>query len=98
MASENQRLIEIMAELLAEARETKVIHQQMGNDIQQMGGDIQHMAEDIRELKDQTAKNNAGIGELRLSVMRLADKVEEIFHLDQRMKVVEEIVLPKASF
>ena len=82
MASENQRLIEIMAELLAEARETKVINKGIAND--------------IRELKDQTAKNNAAIGELRLSVMRLADKIEEIYHLDQRVRVLEEIVLPKA--
>ena len=88
MAAENQRLVEMMAELLAEARETKVIQQSMA-------GDMQRMAGDIREVKEQTVKNNAAIGELRLSVMRLADKIEEIYHLDQRVKVLEEIVLPK---
>ena len=88
MAAENQRLVEIMAELLTEARETKVIQQSMA-------GDMQRMAGDIREVKEQTVKNNAAIGELRLSVMRLADKIEKIYHLDQRVKVLEEIVLPK---
>ena len=48
-----------MAELLAETRESKAI--------------AARMADDIGELKSQMTKNNAGIGELRLSVMRLAD-------------------------
>ena len=76
----DDRLVEIMAELLAETRESKAI--------------TQRMADDISELKNQMTKNNAGIGELRLSVMRLADKVEEIYHLDERVKVLENIVLP----
>ena len=76
----DDRLIEIMAELLAEVRESKVITQRMAND--------------ISELKTQMSKSNAGIGELRLSVMRLADKVEEIYHLDQRVKVLESLVPP----
>ena len=84
-----------MAELLAEARETKIIQQSMAGDMQHMAGDMQRMAGDIREVREQTVKNNAAIGELRLSVMRLADKIEEIYHLDQRVRVLEEIVLPK---
>ena len=76
----DDRLVEIMAELLAETRESKAI--------------TQRMADDTSELKNQMTKNNAGIGELRLSVMRLADKVEEIYHLDERVKVLENIVLP----
>ena len=76
----DDRLVEIMAELLAETRESKAI--------------TQRMADDTSELKNQMTKNNAGIGELRLSVMRLADKVEEMYHLDERVKVLENIVLP----
>ena len=95
MASEMQQLIEIMAEQLAEAREAKVISRGMADDIQRMANDIQRMADDIGELKVQTAKNSAGLGEVRLSVMRLADRIEEIYHLDQRVKVLENIVLPK---
>ncbi len=82
MADDN-RLIEIMAELLAEARETKTINAQM--------------AANIGELNSQMAKNNLVIGELRLSVMRLADQVAEMYHLDQRVRVLEEIVLPKQT-
>ena len=60
MAAADDRLIEIMADLLAETRESKAINLRM--------------ATDISELKTQMAKNNAGIGELRLSVMNLADR------------------------
>ena len=87
MASENQHLIEIMAESSAEVHQIRLdnnerldtTNNRLNRQEHQMGG-------------------NAAIGELRLSVMCLADKIEEIYHLDQRVKVLEEIVLPKTSF
>jgi len=51
--------------------------------------------ERLERLESQTAKNNLAIGELRLSVMKLAEKIEDIYHLNQRVRVLEEIVLPK---
>ncbi len=87
MADDN-RLIEIMAELLAEARETRAATMRMAADI----GTVKN---DIAALKEQSAKSNAVTGELRLSVMRLAEKIEEIYHLDQRVRVLESLVLPK---
>ena len=51
--------------------------------------------EHLDRLETQTAKNNVAIGELRVSVMRLADKIEGIYHLDQRVQGLENIVLPK---
>jgi len=76
--AEDNRLIEIMADLLAEVHQMRVDNN-----------------ERLDRLETQTAKNNAAIGELRISVMRLADKIEEIYHLDQRVRVLENIVLPK---
>lgn len=76
--AEDNRLIEIMADLLAEVHQMRVDNN-----------------ERLDRLENQTAKNNAAIGELRISVMRLADKIEEIYHLDQRVRVLENIVLPK---
>ena len=84
MASDD-RLIEIMAELLDEMR---------------------HMRKDTNErldtannrldrLETQMSKNTAAVGELRLSVMKLSDKIEEIHELDKRVRVLENIVLPK---
>ena len=84
MASDD-RLIEIMAELLDEMR---------------------HMRKDTNErldtannrldrLETQMSKNTAAVGELRLSVMKLSDKIGEIHELDKRVRVLENIVLPK---
>ena len=84
MADDN-RLIEIMADLLAEVREMRHDNNQR----------LDLANERLNRLENQTTRNNAAIGELRLSVMRLADKIEEIYHLDQRVKVLESIVLPK---
>ncbi|RZK15327.1 MAG: hypothetical protein EOO56_23070 [Hymenobacter sp.] len=80
MADDNC-LVELMAELLAEARETKAI--------------TFRTAEDSSEFKSPIAKNNAAVGEIRLSVMRFTERIEDIYHLDQRVRVLESIVLPK---
>ena len=81
----DDRLIEIMAELLAEVHQMRVDNNER----------LDKTNERLDRLETQTAKNNAAIGELRISVMRLADKIEEIYHLDQRVRVLENIVLPK---
>ena len=74
-----------MAELLAEVHQMRVDNNER----------LDKTNERLDRLEAQTAKNNAAIGELRVSVMRLADKIEEIYHLDQRVRVLENIVLPK---
>ena len=89
MASDD-RLIEIMAEMLAELRNLKEV-------TQVMAGDIHTMKNDITELKIQQAKTNLGLNEMRLSNMKLAERIEETVQLDQRVRVLENIVLPKAS-
>ncbi len=81
----DDRLIEIMADLLAEVHQMRVDNNER----------LDKTNERLDRLETQTAKNNAAIGELRISVMRLADKIEEIYHLDQRVRVLENIVLPK---
>ena len=83
--AEDNRLIEIMADLLAEVHQMRVDNNER----------LDKTNERLDRLETQTAKNNAAIGELRISVMRLADKIEEIYHLDQRVRVLEDIVLPK---
>lgn len=96
MASDD-RLIEIMADVLVELRSLKEVTQVMASDIHVVKGDIHVMKNDITELKIQQAKTNIALGELRLSNMKLAERIEEIVHLDQRVRVLENIVLPKAS-
>ena len=74
-----------MAELLAEVHQMRVDNNER----------LDKTNERLDRLETQTARNNAAVGELRVSVMRLAEKIEEIYHLDQRVRVLEDIVLPK---
>ncbi len=80
MASADQRLIEITADLLAEVHEFRLDSNKR-----------------LDRLEDQMAKNNLAVGELRLSVMRLGDKIEEMGELDKRLRIVENIVLRPAA-
>ena len=85
MASDD-RLIEIMAELLSE------VHQMHTDNNERLDKTNDRLV----RLETQMSKNTAAVGELRLSVMKLSDKIEEIHELDKRVRVLENIVLPKA--
>lgn len=81
----DDRLIEIMAELLAEVHQMRVDNNER----------LDKTNDRLDHLEGQMAKNTAAVGELRLSVMRLAERIEEIHELDKRVRVLEHIVLPK---
>ena len=85
MASDD-RLIEIMVDLLAEVHQMRTDN----NDRLDKTNDR------LDRLETQMSKNTAAVGELRLSVMKLSDKIEEIHELDKRVRVLENIVLPKS--
>jgi regulator of replication initiation timing len=76
----DDRLIELMAEMLSEMRS-------IGADMRVIKDDIGLMKNDISELKTQQARTNLGLTELRLSNMKLAERIEETVHLDQRVRV-----------
>jgi hypothetical protein len=84
------RLIEIMAEMLDEQRgmrgEMKAMRKEQELTNQRLGA-----------LEKQMVKNNLGIGELRVSVMRLADEIEKIVLLDQRVSKLEDAVFRKSA-
>ena len=81
----NDRLIEIMADLLNETR-------QMRRDTNER---LDTANSRLDRLENQLSKNTAAVGELRLSVMKPVDKIKEIHELDKRVRVLENIVLPK---
>jgi hypothetical protein len=51
----------------------------------------------LGSLEKQQANTNLAIGELRLSVMRLADEIEKIVLLDQRVTKLENAVFRKSA-
>jgi hypothetical protein len=77
------RLIELMAEMLEEQRQTNA---KLGT-----------MNKRLESVEKQQANTNLAIGELRVSVMRLADEIEKIVLLDQRVSKLEEVVFRKSA-
>jgi len=51
----------------------------------------------LESVEKQQANTNLAIGELRVSVMRLADEIEKIVLLDQRVSKLEDVVFRKSA-
>lgn len=78
-----ERLIEIMSEMLEEQRGMRT--------------ELVGIGKEQAAMRKELAKNNLAIGELRLSVMRLADEIEKIVLLDQRVTKLENEVFRKSA-
>jgi uncharacterized coiled-coil DUF342 family protein len=76
--NDQQRLIEVMAELLAEVHEVRL--EMKGMREEQVKTNVA-----IGELRGEQAKTNLAIGELRLSVMKLADFGDRILQLEKEV-------------
>ncbi len=88
MASDD-RLIEIVAELLEETRQFR---QDSNVRFERLEKQQIQTNSSIERLEEQQKKTNLAIGELRLSVMKLADQVEKLVDIEQRLRVLEDIV------
>ena len=93
----DDRMVEIMSEMLFEFRNLTRVTEAMAADIRDIKQDIHDVKQEITELKIQQGKTTIALSELRLSNMKLAERIEDIVQLDQRVRVLENIVLPKAS-
>ena len=83
--SDQNRLIEIMAELLIEVQGMR--QEQIG-----MRQEQRETNQRLDRLEKRTEQNTAAIGELRVSFMKLADKLEEIVDLSKRVQRLEDKV------
>ena len=79
---DEQKLIEVMSELLAEVHEMRLEIKGMRTDL---NGRIDGLANRMEKVEGEQAKTNLAIGELRLSVMKLADFGERIFRLEKEV-------------
>jgi hypothetical protein len=77
-----QKLIEVMSELLAEVHEMRLEIKGMRSDL---NGKIDGLADKIEKLETVQSKTNLAIGELRLSVMKLTDYGERILRLEKEV-------------
>lgn len=83
--NEQSRLIEIMAELLVEVQGMR--QEQIG-----MRHEQRETNQRLDRLEMRTEQNTAAIGELRLSFMKLADKLEAIVDISKRVQRLEDKV------
>ena len=91
------RLIELMAEMLQEQRQTNEKLGSMNERIESMDNRMESMNKRLESVEKQQANTNLAIGELRVSVMRLADEIEKIVLLDQRVSKLEDVVFKKSA-
>jgi predicted nucleic acid-binding Zn-ribbon protein len=75
---EEKAIVELLADMLHEQR---IANQQ-----------LLKMDSRLEKLESQQIKTNAAIGELRLSVMRLADQLELVFQHEKRIDALEKVV------
>jgi peptidoglycan hydrolase CwlO-like protein len=98
--AEDNRLVELVTDLLLEVREMKTDIREMKTDIQDIRSELKGFREDtntrLDRLEDQQVKTNLAIGELRLSVLKISEELKVLVELDKRVRVLEGIVL-KAS-
>ncbi len=79
------RLVEIMSEML---HQQKITNERLQNVENQQ----KITNERLEKVEVQQIKTNAGIGELRLSVMRLADEIKIVHDHDNRINLLERKV------
>ncbi len=72
------RLVEIMSEMLHEQKITNIR--------------LDNVTERLEKVETQLTKTNAGIGELRLSVMRFADEIKIVHDHDNRINLLKRKV------
>lgn len=90
--SEQNRLIEIMAELLIEVQGMR--QEQVGTNARLDGAIQEQIGTNARldRLEKRTEQNTAAIGELRVSVIKLADKLDQLIDLSKRVQRLEDKV------
>lgn len=81
----DERIIELLSEMLIEQKAMK--EQQIITNSR-----LLNVENKIEKLEDQQVKTNLAIGELRLSVMRLAERLEIIADHEKRIDKLEHTV------
>jgi len=76
------RLVEVMAELLAEVHEMRV---DTSRQLTSVETTLTMLQTDVRTLQKQQAQTNIELSEIRLSLMKLADMSERVIRLENEV-------------
>ena len=93
---DEDKLIEIMADLLAEVHEMRTdMSKKMGsvdNRLEGVNGQLNTMNGRIDSLEKQQKRTNLTLSEVRLSFMKLSNAIERHVDYDKRIKKLEKAV------
>ena len=87
-----KRLIEIVADMLDEQRLTRKDINGLKLEMTSVKEEIVGLRQDQSETNKRLNKNTLAVSELRLSVMKLGDKLEDLTAFDKRIKALEKAV------
>ncbi len=97
MADKNKDLIELVAELLIEVQQMNNKMSNVENQLSSMDTRLESIDNRLDKVQDQLDRNTAGVGELRLSVLRLVEQLNRMGELEQRLKIVEDHIFRKGA-
>ncbi len=83
---DERKLVDVMPDVLAEIHE-------MRKGIDKSNNRLEKVEKGVEKLEKQMMLNNKAIGELRLSVMRLADRDRMFMDYDRRIRKIESSLL-----
>jgi len=88
----DERIIELLSDILVEQKGMRSDISEMKNDISQLKEQQIITNNRLEKLEEQQAKTNLAIGELRLSVMKLAERLEIVADHEKRIDRLEHTV------
>ncbi len=93
--SNDDRIVELLSDILIEQKGMRADMHDMRGDIQKLQQSEVRTTTAIERLEEMQAKTNLALGELRLSVMRLADDIVRITQHEGRIVRLEAEVFKR---
>ncbi len=91
MKDEN-KIVELLSEMLIEQKQTNKRLANLESHSENTNLRLEKLESGMEKMEKQQAKTNLAIGELRLSVMQLAEKFEIVSQHDKRITRLEDTV------
>lgn len=86
----DKRLLEVMSEILIEVQQLKIDNNKRFDSLENR---LEKLDGQMEKVNKQLASTHKGLSEVRLSVMKLSEKISIIPEHEKRIKRIEKIVL-----
>ncbi len=98
--ADNKDLPEIVAEILIELQKMNGKMNKLDSidsRLERVEKHFEQVDSRLERVEGQQAKNNAAVGEIRFSVVKLAEQLEVVQKFDERIKALESVVFRKGA-